>query len=594
MNTFRKIWRILSSEQRRALLVLVVLTIVGTALETLGVGLVLPALALMTDAEPDQTYPQIAPLVHALGDPSREELVVWGLGALSGLYVLKALFLGFLTWKQMRFAFWMQADTSRRLLGVYLRQPYVFHLQRNSAHLFRNIVGEVGMMVSGAIMPGTLLVTEVAVLVAITVLLFVVEPLGALVAFVIFCLAGFGYHRLTRGRLSKWGQARQTQEGLRYQDVQQGLGAVKDVLLLGREADFLDKFRIHTEAVAQVAQRQATLQQVPRFLFEAVAILAIACLAFFMLARGARPEALVPTLGVFVAAAFRLMPSVSRVLSSVQSLRYAAPAVDLVSAELALPTEREDTPDGASLLLRDSLMVDSVSFRYPAADAWALSDVTLMIPRGASIGIVGGSGAGKSTLVDVILGLLQPEGGVVRVDGVDIRANMRGWQNQIGYVPQTIFLTDDTLRRNVAFGLPDAQIDEAAVTRAVRDAQLEDFVSQLPLGLDTVVGERGIRISGGQRQRIGIARALYHDPPILVLDEATSSLDTGTEREVMRAVRELKGSRTFLIVSHRYSTVEECTRLFRIEHGRLVDDYSPEKTGHAADSHRRREVSASD
>ena len=222
--------------------------------------------------------------------------------------------------------------------------------------------------------------------------------------------------------------------------------------------------------------------------------------------------------------------------------------------------------------LRKGIVLEAVSFRYPSVEARALTCVSTVIPRGSTVGFIGQSGAGKSTLVDILLGLLTPESGTVRVDGIDIQANLRGWQDQIGYVPQSVFLTDDTLRRNVAFGLPSEQIDDAAVWRALRAAQLETFVNELPQGLDNVVGERGIRLSGGQRQRIGIARALYHDPAVLVLDEATSSLDVATEEVVMEAVRALHGAKTIIIVSHRLSTVEQCDQVYRLEQGRVVEE----------------------
>ena len=291
-----------------------------------------------------------------------------------------------------------------------------------------------------------------------------------------------------------------------------------------------------------------------------------------MIWRGKPLEALLPTLGLFTAAAFRLMPSVNRVLAGFQSLRFTLPVVDTLHSEFRLFNATIAPKHGQPLPFKHALTLHQVSFQYPSTEAQALRGVSLTIPLGASVGFIGGSGAGKSTLVDIILGLLTPVSGTVKVDGIDIQTNLRGWQDQIGYVPQSIYLTDDTLRRNVAFGLPADQIDEAAVWRAIQAAQLEQFVNDLPQGLDTPVGEHGIRLSGGQRQRIGIARALYHDPRIMVLDEATSSLDTATEREVMEAVRALQGNKTLLIVAHRLSTTEHCGRLFRLEQGRLVEE----------------------
>ena len=273
-------------------------------------------------------------------------------------------------------------------------------------------------------------------------------------------------------------------------------------------------------------------------------------------------------------AAFRVMPSANRVLSGIQSVLFSLPAIETLHSQLSLLSPIPAMQQGVPMPFENNLEINQVSFRYPSVEAQSLSGVSLVIPRGTSVGFIGGSGGGKSTLVDIILGLLTPASGTVRVDGLDIQASLRGWQDQIGYVPQSIYLTDDTLRRNIAFGLSADKIDEAAVLRTIRAAQLEQFVADLPKGLDTMVGERGICLSGGQRQRIGIARALYHNPAMLVLDEATSALDSATERAVMQAVSALKGNKTIIIVAHRLSTVEHCDRLYQLEMGRVVKEGS--------------------
>jgi len=279
---------------------------------------------------------------------------------------------------------------------------------------------------------------------------------------------------------------------------------------------------------------------------------------------------IIPTLGLFAAAAFRVMPSINRLLGSLQTLIFSRAIISSVYEDFKL--DAPDTPENKTVIpFKDQLELKNLGFQYPTAVRPSLQDVSLVVRRGEAVGFVGPSGAGKSTLVDVILGLFAPTSGTVLVDGLDIQDNLRNWQNQIGYVPQTIYLTDDTLRRNVAFGLGDENIDEQAVVNAIRLAQLEDFVASLPDKLGTVVGERGVRLSGGQRQRIGIARALYHNPSVLVLDEATSSLDTPTEHGVMQAVQALQGAKTVIIVAHRLSTVEYCDRLYRIEDSRMTE-----------------------
>jgi ATP-binding cassette, subfamily B, bacterial PglK len=570
-----RIWALLTREERRRALLLLGLMVVGMVLETLGIGLVVPTIAVLTDSEAGRRFPILDSLSQRAG--SHDALVTWAMLLLVGINLFKALFLTGLAWYQMRFIFETQANLSKRLFTLYLRQPYTFHLQRNSAQLIRNAVGEVNIFTFNAMLAGLTFLAEVMVLVGLAVLLLVLEPVGALVVVAVLGLAAWASIGLTRGSLLRWGEARQHHEGLRIQHLQQGLGGVKDVKMLGRERDFLREYAVHNLQSARAGQLQLTLQQLPRLWLEVLAIIGLVTLVLTMMVRNQELASILPTLGLFAAAAFRLMPSANRVLGSLQSLRYGLPVIDTLYQEIQLemPAPPQDASECRAPFSERIELVD-VTYRYESAPVPALDGVSLAVVRGESVGIIGTSGAGKSTLVDVLLGLLTPSAGEVRADGVSIQADLRQWQNQIGYVPQSIFLTDDTLRRNVAFGLAPEMIDEAAVWRALRDAQLEDFVKSLPEGLDTMVGERGVRLSGGQRQRIGIARALYHDPQVLVLDEATSSLDTATEREVMQAVSELRGTKTIVIVAHRLSTVENCTRLYRLEGGRVVESGTPQ------------------
>jgi len=575
LSTAHKIWGLLTFAERRSAVMLLGLMFIGMILETLGVGLVIPAIALLTQNDFARNYPMFQPALQALGNPSQYSLVVDGMLILVGVYLIKTLFLALLAWRQMRFAFDVQAQLSQRLFTLYLRQPYTFHLQRNSAQLIRNVINEVSVFTFNAILPGMLLLTESLVLLGLCSLLLFIEPLGALIVASVLGAAAWGFHCLTRGRIARWGEARLHHEGLRIQHLQEGLSGAKDVKLLGRETEFLDQYRVHNVESARAGQLQLTLTQLPRLWLELLAVSGLAILVVSMLAQNRALEAVLPALGLFTAAAFRLMPSVNRVLGAVQSLRYGMPVIDTLCTEfkLAVPevavTHRSVTP------FRATLELNRIIYAYPGVAEPALKDISLAIQRGESVGFIGASGAGKSTLVDILLGLLVPDTGEVWVDGNDIQKNLRNWQDQIGYVPQSIFLTDDTLRRNVAFGLSDKQINDAAVQRAIRAAQLEEFVGSLPDGLETLVGERGIRLSGGQRQRIGIARAIYHDPAVLVLDESTSSLDSVTERGVMQAITALQGSKTILIIAHRLSTVEHCNRLYRLQDGRVVEEGTP-------------------
>jgi len=579
-STVFEIYGLLNVGERRRIIVLFSLMVVGMGLEMLGIGLIIPAVALLLQTAPSETYPPLAVVVEMLGQPTQVQLITGGMLLLVGVYLVKALFLGFLAWYQNDFAFGVQRHISRELFATYLYQPYAFHLQRNSAQLIRNAVNEVHKLWFLILNPTLVVLGEGLVLVGVTCLLFIVEPIGALIVVLVLGCAAWGFHLYTRGRLLRLGIARQHHDGQRIQELQQGLGGVKEAKLLGRESGFLAKYEEHNAESARVEQFQATLQLLPRLWIELLAVTGLATLIITMLMQGQAAASIVPTLGLFAAAAFRLMPSAYRVLGAVQNLPYGMPVIKMLREELKLTSELPANAEAsvnsqvANSFKNDIRLVD-VDYMYPSSPEFALKGLNISIRKGDSIGFVGPSGSGKSTLVDIVLGLLTPTSGEVQVDKKNIQTGLRSWQDQIGYVPQSVYLTDDTLRNNVAFGIPSDQIDEGAVARAVQAAQLDTFVANQPHGLDTVVGERGVRLSGGQLQRIGIARALYHDPSVLVLDEATSALDTLTEKGVMDSVEALQGSKTLLIVAHRLSTVEHCSRLYQLDRGRVIAEGAP-------------------
>ncbi|MES2659794.1 MAG: ABC transporter ATP-binding protein [Verrucomicrobiota bacterium] len=574
MNNFKTIYDILSPSERRHAIGLLGLMFVGMVVETLGIGLVVPLMTVFMQDDVGKTYPALLPWLARLGNPTHNQLVIGGMIGLVSLYFFKSLYLGYLVWEQSKFNNRVLVHLSRRLFTLYLRQPYAFHLQRNSSELIRNIVNEVGYFLSTGLGSMMVLVTESMVLLGIGILLFCMEPVGASSLVITVGITGSGFQWLTRKRVARWGLTRQTHDGLRIRQVQQGLGGVKDVVLLGREEDFLNQYDIHNSAQARAGLNLTVLQAMPRLSLEVMAIAGLASLVVTMTLQGRPMSSIIPALALFGAAAFRLLPSVGKVLASVQSARFGDSVLEMLKSELAL--ELPEVPQArASLPMTRSIELRDISFTYAAATSPALTHLSLSINRGETVGFIGPSGSGKSSLVDLILGLLYPDSGDILVDGESIHGNLRGWQDQIGYVPQTIFLTDDTLRRNIAFGLNESQIDDTAVARTLKAAQLDEFVKTLPEGLETIVGERGIRLSGGQRQRIGIARALYHDPAVLVLDEATSALDVPTETEVMESINALHGNKTILIVAHRLSTVENCDRIYRLESGRVVAEGPP-------------------
>ena len=551
--------------------------LIGMLIEMVGLGILLPALGLMLNSNIRNEHPSIKPYLDFLGDPSQMQLAIWGMTIIAVVYLLKALYMVFLSWRQSRFAAIVSADLSQNLFLGYLHFPYSFHLQRNSAQLIRNILNEINQFT--AVTQACInLVLEFSVVLGIAIMLLLLEPIGALSVTFFFAISGILFHWITKKKLLQWGNGRQHHSGFINQHLMQGLSGVKDVKLLGREDFFFKEFAKHNSEYSRILVRVNTLGLVPRYYLELLAVIGLGVLIMVMTLQGKSLDTFIPTLGVFVGAAFRMIPSVNRIMSSMQIVRYSGPVINLLYDEFILIKNNKGKADSLEKIkFVNEIKINHLSFSYSDTTFKALAGVSLSIKKGQSIGFIGSSGSGKRTLIDVVLSLLSPDEGSVTVDQQDIQNSLKSWQNMIGYVPQSIYLTDDSLRHNIAFGIAEKEINNAAVERAIKAAQLDLFVKNLSEGLDTFVGERGIRLSGGQRQRIGIARALYHDPEILVLDEATSALDSITEKEVMQSVSAFRGEKTIIIVAHRLSTVENCDYLYRMSNGRIIEEGVPKQ-----------------
>jgi len=565
--TVRRILGLLETSQRREVRAVMALIVIATLLEALSVGLVIPAIVLLTQSDLNGQPGFIRSLLGSLGIGSGRHFAT-GVAAVVAAYFVKAAFLAYLARRQTRLVHGVQADLSNRLFAIYLHQPWLFHLQRNSAQLIRNVINEVNLFSFNALQAGLTLVSESLVAASIGILLLLVEPVGTLALLLMLGGASCGFQRLTRARTATAAVLRQHHEGMRLQHLQQGLASVRELRLLGRENEFLKRSADHTAQASAAGRWLAMLQQLPRLWLELLAVAGFAALVICMSAQGRSPATMLPALGLFAAAAFRLLPSVQRLTTAKQALDFGLPAIELLHAEFANAAQAQATAREPCSPFCDRIELKQVGFSYPDAAGPALVDVSLVVRHGECVAVEGASGAGKTTLVLVLLGLIAVDSGEVQVDGHNLRRAMRNWQDQLGYVPQSISLIDDTIARNVAFGVPDDEIDREALWRALRVSQMEDFVHRLPQGPDTPLGERGIRLSGGQRQRIGFARALYRNPAVLILDEATSQLDITTERELMLAVRRQR-ERTIVMVAHHVSMVEQCDRRYRLEAGRM-------------------------
>jgi ATP-binding cassette subfamily C protein len=474
---------------------------------------------------------------------------------------------------QFRVAEIAGARLSTRLLEGYLAMPYAFHLRRNSSELVRNAFDSVRRFVDEGLVPAVRAVGKSAIVLGVLVVLVVSSPLATLFAVAVLGPLLWLVLRVVFPRVKRLGRTAQTMAQQNLQSLQQSLHGIRDITVLGRQAAFADAYRRDRRAFARARYLQKTAAQVPRTAIETG--LAVFIVGFVWVAaatRGGAAEAL-PLLGLFGYAAARLLPELQAITRSLNQMKFVGPAVDDIHADLQLfeAGTGADRLAVEPLAFRDALALHGVGFAYEGTETPAVADVTAEVHSGESVGIVGPTGSGKSTLVDVLLGLLSPTEGRVTVDGLDLHVHARAWQANLGVVPQMVFLIDDTLRANIALGVPQEDIDEDSVAEAVAMAQLDDFVASLPAGLDTQVGERGIRVSGGQRQRLAIARALYRRPSVLIFDEGTSALDTETETALLGALENLRGDRTLITVAHRLTTVESCDTVWLIRGGRLVD-----------------------
>ena len=566
-RSFHNFLSLLNRQEKLKLIYIGSLMLIGSIFEAFSLGMVIPILGLLSNPDKEISTSLFRNTFKGVSD---ETFVLFALLAMLIIFTLKTLFLIWKVWVQKGFTSSVSARISRDLYGTYLRQPYSYFLGKNSSTLVRNSLSG-NTFSEGIVDPILFLISEGLVTFCLLLFLMFLEPIGTLITLCVFGLGALAYRKPTSKRITKWGEIDVIQKALLINQLQQGFGGIKDLKMLRRESYFINEFNERLVISASLFRNFSLLQALPRYFLELLTIACFVVLVSTMITFGSGLISVVPVLGLFGVAAFRILPATYQIIGNVQSLNRNGPLLDYLVHDLSLIVE----PSEVFKINDDNFVnakISNLNFSYSESDNESLSGISLVVSRGDAVGIVGQSGSGKSTLVDVLLGFLKPQDGSITVNGVDINSSLQWWRSKVGYVPQSIFLTDDTLRRNVAFGLPEDEIDESAVRVALCLAQLEEFVSSLPEGGNTMVGERGVRLSGGQRQRIGIARALYNNPEVLVLDEATSSLDTETEHEVMKAVQALQGDKTVIIVAHRLSTVEYCDRLYRLDAGRIVDE----------------------
>lgn len=573
LDTFRKFTALIGPGQSGRWALVVGLALAVSVFEAGGTVLVFAFLGLLVNGGADATLPMVGDVSRFTPGLDRDELMVRMGVAIGIFFLVRALIMIGQAYAQARVAENAGARLSERLLAGYLAMPHRMRLQRKSSEMIRNAFDSVQRFVMDGLVPAVRLLSHLAIAVGVVGVLLVVEPVVTVLAGVGLGTALWLIVRVVHPRVKRMGRSATSMMNENLRTLGQALEGWRDIALLGRERSFVDDYDRDRQQMARAHYLYRTAAEVPRLAIETGVVLIIVVFLSVYLAGGGQIVQASPVLGLFGYAAVRLMPELNHIAGALNSLKFVGPVIDDLSADLTASAQhaRAAPRSVEPLALTREIRLEGVSLTYPGAPGPALIDVHVTIEAGQSVGIVGPTGGGKSTLVDVILGLLPPTEGTVRVDGVDVQTRLRGWHANLGVVSQTIFLTDDTLRRNIALGVPDEQIDEDAVAVAVRMAQLDDFVASLPEGLDTAVGERGVRVSGGQRQRVAIARALYRQPAVLIFDEGTSALDNQTEAELLEALTRLRGDRTLITVAHRLTTVQACDHVLLIRDGRVAD-----------------------
>ncbi len=577
-DSIKKIYSLLPEGDHYKLAVLFFLMLVASLLALIGIGTVPVFVIAVMDAERILTMPYIGPALEALNITTPRRLAIFGSAFLLFVYLQKNLFMVFYDYLNSKFMLNRSFFLQNRLFRAYMYSPYTFFISRNSSELLRNISSEARKVLEGTLKPILLIALNGIMTIVIVGALIVVEPLISGLGILLFGSFSYLFIKATKNKMSFFGSESLGHRHAMNKVVLQGLGGFKDAKVLKRESHFLDEFKFHSSRHRLYDLWRNVLNNAPQQIIEMIALAGILFIALMMVLQGRDVSAIVPAVAMFGAAVMKIKPSIFTIIQNLNSLRYNIHSVEAVYHDLQLlerdiPYVSPRRPRSKRLLqIKNHIELRNVDFAYPESGESALKKISITIPKNRSVAFVGPSGAGKTTIVDVILGLLKPSKGSILVDGKNIHDDLDAWQSNIGYIPQFIYLLDDTIRRNICFGIPEDEIDEEQFLLAIETAQLTELINFLDDGVQTIVGEHGIRLSGGQRQRIGIARAIYNNPQVLIMDEATSALDNITEKHVVRAIEKLKGDKTNIMIAHRLTTVQNCDIIYMMKDGRIIGE----------------------
>lgn len=576
MDIFKKLNYILDKRQKINIVVLAVMIFIGGILETLSISAMLPVVWVIIDAEFVQQNKYCQWAMDFLHLQDMHEFIITLLALLMIMYLLKNAYLLWLTSEQNRFISGNRNKIISQVLREFLNRPYEFYLDADIPTVFRLTDSDIPNVFS-ILMALISLASETVVFVLICGVLVATDWRLVLFLVIISGIVTIVMFKVLKPRLNKLGTTNQAIQSRIAKWRIQAIYGIKDVKVLHRESFFADNYESNGKIGARLNQKYAVINAMPRLLIESIFMVSILGYLIVCVAAGDDMKQMIPTLTAFGLAAVRLMPCVNRINTYLTDISYFRPCLDYVYEnmninEISKKTNQTLLPvDGTKTMqLKNRIELKNIVYAYPNTDTLIFDHADMTVPCGKSVGIMGPSGAGKSTIVDILLGLLKVHEGQILCDGDNVFDNYPAWLSQIGYIPQSIYLVDEPIRNNIAFGIADDEIDDNRIWQVLEEAQLKEFIQTLPEGLDTAIGDRGVRLSGGQRQRLGIARALYHNPEILVFDEATSALDNETEAAVMEAINSFHGKKTMVIIAHRLNTIEKCDIIYKVEGGKIT------------------------
>lgn len=566
-----KLRYIFDRRQKRNLVILYFLIGVGALFELLGVSAVLPLVQLVMEPEIITTNKWLQKIGGFLNLSLAKDYIIVAAVLLIVIYVIKNVYLILMFNMQYRFTYNNQRRIAKRLMECYMSQEYLYHLSKSSAELMRNINTDVPQFFT-MVLNVLQLFTELFTCFALVIFLAVQDLFTTICIVIIILFFLLVFYYIFKTYTYRLGMENRVVSAKLHKCMLQSFEGIKETKVFNKEYYFVEQYDETYAASSQIMRKQSLIGVIPKPIIESVCICGLLTVLTVRIYFSGNIENFVPVLSVFAISAFRMLPSFNRITSCMNTISFTKSSVDAVyqdlkEVELLMADFDSDQEDSLDIKLQNSLNIESVTFQYPDSDNPVLDQVKFKIPLCTSVALIGPSGAGKTTLVDIIMGLLPPQSGYVMADDIDVWKHLHAWHKILGYIPQTIYLTDDTICKNIAYG--EEEIDEEMIWKAIKEAQLEEFIKQLPDGIFTVVGERGVRLSGGQRQRIGIARALYRNPSILILDEATSALDNDTETAVMEAINSLQGKKTILIIAHRLSTIKNCDIIYEVKDGKV-------------------------